>query len=235
MQRASLPTRPKMKNEPRRLIATCPRLGCSDRHDEISAHARGELRSARSLGRSTWPTLSRRKNGIVEELDLVIQTPIKKEISEMANLTGFDANLIEPSRSFELLPEGTYVAMITQSEWRETRSKSGHFLQLTFQITDGLFMNRLLWARLNIYNTSPTTRQIAQSELSAICRAVGVLTPNDSSELHGRPLVVRVRRKPRSDTGEVINEIAEYARYEVPVTPILAPAASTQPSWRPPY
>ena len=153
----------------------------------------------------------------------------------MANLTGFDANLIEPRRPFEPVPDDWYVVVITHSEEKETRSKTGILLQLTFQITDGPFVNRLLWRWLNTRNTNPAAQQIAQSELSAICRAVGVMKPRDSNELHNRHLAVRVRRKPRSDNGEIVNEIAEYARYVVPVSPILAPAALVQPSWTPPY
>ena len=45
--------------------------------------------------------------------------------------------------------------------------------------------------------------KIARAELSAICRAVGVLAPNDSTELHNLPLVIHVRCKKRQDTGEI--------------------------------
>ena len=86
----------------------------------------------------------------------------------MANLTGFDANLIEPRRPFEPVPDGWYVVVITHSEEKETRSKTGIILQLTFQITDGPFVNRLLWRWLNTKNANPDAQQIAQSELSAI-------------------------------------------------------------------
>ena len=36
-----------------------------------------------------------------------------------------------------------------------------------------------------------TAVKIARAELSAICRAVGVMAPNDSVELHDLPLVMR--------------------------------------------
>ena len=52
--------------------------------------------------------------------------------------------------------------------------------------------------------------QIAQTELSAICRAVGVLAPNDSVELHNLPLVISVKCKKRDDTGDVTNEVKGY-------------------------
>jgi hypothetical protein len=48
--------------------------------------------------------------------------------------------------------------------------------------------NGVIWSRLNLDN--PKAVEIARRDLSAICRAVGVLTPGDSSELHDLPLVL---------------------------------------------
>ena len=60
--------------------------------------------------------------------------------------------------------------------------------------------------------------KIARAELSAICRAVGVLAPKDSVELHNLPLVIHVRCKKRTDTSEITNEIKGYAKKDQPPT-----------------
>ena len=130
----------------------------------------------------------------------------------MADLTGFDANQVEPTNDFEPIPAGRYVAMVTESEMKPTKSGAGSYLQLTFQILEGEHKGRLLWTRLNLHNANSTAVQIARSELSAICRAVGVMTPGDSVELHNLPLVIHVRCKHRVDTGEITNEIKGYAK-----------------------
>jgi hypothetical protein len=91
----------------------------------------------------------------------------------MADLRGFDANQVEPSTDFDPIPAGKYLAIITESEMRPNKAGTGHFLQLTFQIMEGPFKNRLLWARLNLDNPNATAVQIARAELSAICRAGG--------------------------------------------------------------
>jgi hypothetical protein len=132
----------------------------------------------------------------------------------MANLTGFNAHQVDPATEFEPLPAGKYLAVITESEMKPTKSSDGTYLQLTFQILDGQYKNRLVWARLNLHNANATAVQIARAELSAICRAVGVMTPNDSVELHNRPLVITVKCKKRSDTDEISNEIKGYAKPE---------------------
>lgn len=112
---------------------------------------------------------------------------------------------------------------------KPNKAGTGHYLQVTFQIIEGDFKNRLLWARLNLDNPNPTAVQIARAELSAICRAVGVLAPNDSVDLHNLPLVVNVKCRKREDTGEIANEIKGYARKEA------APAANAQSQATPPW
>lgn len=132
----------------------------------------------------------------------------------MADLSGFDASQVEPAGEFEPIPAGKYVAIITHSEMKPTRSGTGRYLELTFQIVEGQYKGRMLWARLNLENPNPTAVQIARGELSAICRAVGVMAPKDSVELHNLPLVVSVRCKRREDTDEITNEIKGYAKRE---------------------
>ena len=152
----------------------------------------------------------------------------------MADLRGFDANNVEPAGDFEPIPAGKYLAVITESGMKPTKAGTGSYLQLTFQVIDGEYRNRLLWARLNLDNPNDTARKIAQGELSAICRAVGVLSPNDSVELHNLPLVINVRCKKRNDTGEIVNEVKGYAKKETPAAPAAGngPPAKTTPPWK---
>ena len=110
----------------------------------------------------------------------------------MADMKGFNANEVEPA-DFDALPSGKYLAMITESEMKPTSAGTGRYLQLTFQVLDGPCRNRRVWARLNLENPNAQAVQIARGELSAICRAVGVMTPKDSCELHNLPLIISVK------------------------------------------
>lgn len=147
----------------------------------------------------------------------------------MANLSGFDANRVEPTAEFTPLPAGKYAAAIVGSEIKPTKSGQGQFLELKFQVLDGPHKDRTVFARLNLVNNNPVAVKMAQAELSAICRAVGVLTPNDSVELHNLPLVISVKCKKRSDNGEIANEIAGYAQKQVPATSAPSPNNSLPP------
>ncbi len=128
----------------------------------------------------------------------------------MAGLNNFNASDVDPNFAFEPVPAGNYTAVITASERKPTKKGTGQYLELTFQIVEGEYQGRLLWARLNLDNPDAQAVKIARAELSAICRAIGVLAPKDSVELHNIPLVIKVACKPRKDTGEPANVIKGY-------------------------
>ena len=136
----------------------------------------------------------------------------------MADLNNFDAREVEPA-SFDPLPAGKFEVVIVASELKPTKAGTGSYLELKFQVVqEGEHKGRLLWDRLNLHNPNETAVSIARGQLSSLCRAVGVLTPGDSQELHDLPLIVRVTQRTRADNGEITNEIKQfYPRPQVAV------------------
>ncbi len=149
----------------------------------------------------------------------------------MANLNGFDANAVDPNFTFDPVPAGKYTAVITASEMKPTKKGTGQYLELTFQIIEGEHKGRSLWARLNLDNPDATAVRIARAELSAICRAVGVLAPKDSVELHNLPLTIKVGVKNRDDNGEPTNVIKGYEKKGV-AAPRVAAATNGKAPWQ---
>ena len=148
----------------------------------------------------------------------------------MSNLNGFNANEVDPALDFEPIPAGKYLAIIAASEMKPTKSGNGSYLELQFQVIEGEYKGRLLWSRLNLDNPNQQAVQIARAELSAVCRAVGVMQPKDSVELHNLPLLVTVKCKKRDDTGEIVNEIKGYAKKEA-ATGQPQQATNSTPPW----
>ena len=148
-------------------------------------------------------------------------------------LTGFDARAHEPIRSFDPLPNGDYTAAITNTAEKSTRSGDGSYLELTFQILEGDFAGRNIWERLNLKNPNINAVEIAQKRLGMICRAVGVYTPNDSSELQNIPLTISVVNKKRADTGEMRNEIKSFsAKSTAAPMPAASGDSASVPPWK---
>ncbi|HOI56696.1 MAG TPA: DUF669 domain-containing protein [Phycisphaerae bacterium] len=151
----------------------------------------------------------------------------------MANLNGFDANTVEPSSSFDPLPAGKYLAAVTGTEMKPTKDGTGSYLNIEMTILEGPLKDRKVWDRLCLNHPNAQTVKIARGNLSALCRAVGVMQPRDSVELHNIPLVVTVKLKKREDTGELTNEVRGYAKKDAAVSkPQQAAPTDNTPPWR---
>lgn len=168
----------------------------------------------------------------------------------MAQLN-FDARQVDPQPSYDPIPAGWYNAMITESEMRPTSNGQGAYLQLTLKIIDGQYAGRLVFDRLNIQNQNPVAAEIAYRRLSAYCHATGVIQIQDSQQLHGIPLKIRVAVRTDStgqydpsnevkavksineDTG--VQQQPAAPQFQPPSPPTQAPTpAAPQPTVQPP-
>lgn len=128
----------------------------------------------------------------------------------MAFLENFDATKVDPSKALEPVPAGRYLGAMTESEMKPTQKGDGSYLACAFQVIDGEHKGRKLYDNLNLKNPNTTAVEIARGKLSAICHAVGVMQPRDSTELHNKPLILVVGHEKRSDNGELKNVIKGY-------------------------
>ena len=143
----------------------------------------------------------------------------------MARLdTSFDATGIEPTTGYEVLPAGKYEVQIVESEMRVTSNGMGQFLWLMMDILEGPHKGRKVFDQLNLVNQNPTTVEIAQRALSAICHATGKLQVADSADLHLIPITIQVTVKPPKNGYGERNAI----RYVVPA-PGSVPARTAAP------
>lgn len=122
--------------------------------------------------------------------------------------TSFDATSVEPTTPYELLPAGKYRAQIVESEMRVTKNGMGQFLWLMLDILEGEHKGRKIFDQLNLVNANPTTVEIAQRTLSAICHATGKMHVSDSEELHLIPMTIQVKIKPPKNGYGESNAIA---------------------------
>lgn len=127
----------------------------------------------------------------------------------MASLTDLDLKNTQAGGSFEPIPAGEYPAILVHSEKKPTKDGTGARLELKFQILNGPYQNRTLFDGLNIINKSAQAQQIGRGQLKALCLACGVPDPNDSAELHNRPLNIRVAIG-KDQNGNPRNEIKGY-------------------------
>jgi hypothetical protein len=128
----------------------------------------------------------------------------------VASLGNFDATQVDPIGKQDALPAGQYKCVAIESEWKDTKDGTGKYLQFVFEVVDGQFKGQRVWDRLNLVNNNSQAVEIARRTLSAICHAVNVMQPKDSSQLHNIPLVVKVACKEYN--GGFTNEVKGYAK-----------------------
>ena len=126
-------------------------------------------------------------------------------------LNGFDANNVDPAESREPIPANWYKVVISASEEKPTKAQTGSYLNLTLEIIEGEHAGRKVFDLLNLNNPNQTAVEIAQRTLSSICRAVGVMTPRQSEDLHDKPMMAKISVKPAANGYDARNEIKEYA------------------------
>lgn len=134
----------------------------------------------------------------------------------MGNLSGFNADEhYNPERGeWKPIPVGeVLLCHLKHGKWEETKARKGRFLHLQFEvIQDGDYKGRKLDARLNLENPSSKAMSMAKEELADVCKAVGVNSPNDTSELENIPLYIQVGQEKREWQGEerIGNIIKKY-------------------------
>lgn len=137
----------------------------------------------------------------------------------MADLSNYENEVenAKPMTSYDPIPAGTYTAVITESEIKDTSNNTGQQLALRWQIIEGEHEGRFVFDRITLKNQNPQAVEIGMRQLKSIALAVGHAGRlGDSAELHGQPCLIKVKvAPPRTDTKtgktyDTSNEIKGY-------------------------
>lgn len=113
----------------------------------------------------------------------------------------FNAATVDPTQSYDPLPDGWYTVVMTKSEMKPTKDGQNAYLETELTVQEPPYKGRKIFYRLNIKNANPVAQEIAYRQLSAICHAVGVIQVQDSQQLHGLPFKVKLVVK-RDESGK---------------------------------
>jgi hypothetical protein len=149
----------------------------------------------------------------------------------MAKLN-FNASEVPSQQSgYEPRPTGEYTMQVVNSDMRTTKSGTGQYLWLEFDILSGPVRGKY-FERLNLFNDNAKAVEIANRQLSAICNAVGLVALQDSEQLHMKPLKV-VLKVTESKDGSLQNNAKYLPLNAAPAATAPAPAAPAAPAAKP--
>ncbi len=133
-------------------------------------------------------------------------------------------DLPQSERSYDLLPDGWYNVTITKAELGTTKAGTGQKIDIRYDITGPTQQGRVLFGALNIRNPSQKAEEIGRQQLGEIMRAVGLAKVQDTDELIGKSLSVKVKTKPAENGYEARNEVAGFKAIAGGMAPAVAAA-----------
>lgn len=128
---------------------------------------------------------------------------------------GFNAKDHEKMGDFTPIPADEYMVIIKKTEQKRTKDEKGAYIAFQFEVINHpVYSKRILFTNLNIENNNPVTVEIAEKQLATIAEAVGVPNFEDTEQLHGIPLMIKVVLKPATPNAAEKNEIKFYSQAE---------------------
>lgn len=125
-------------------------------------------------------------------------------------ILNFNAQTVDPNSSFDPLPPGWYNARMIESEIKPTKAGDGAMLACQYEIIDGQYNGRRVFANYNIENKNPVAVKIAYEQLSALGYVTGVIDMQDSEMLHGIPIQIKLSLREASGGYDASNDIKGY-------------------------
>ena len=107
----------------------------------------------------------------------------------MANLGGFKRE-DAPVDEFEVLPAGTYEAIIAETNMTPYKSGEGEYLQCIYEIIGENGKGRKIFDVMNLWHKNPVASKISWTSMGKILDALGMLSVDDSNELCNKPMTI---------------------------------------------
>lgn len=148
----------------------------------------------------------------------------------------YETENLPEGRSYDLLPDGWYNVTISQATLADTKSGTGKKIDIRYDITGPTHQGRVIFGSVNIRNQSQKAEEIGRQQLGEIMRAIGLSKVQDSDELIGGHLAVKVKTKPAENGYEARNEVSGFKAIDgsappKPASTTTAPATGAAPPW----
>ena len=104
-----------------------------------------------------------------------------------------DTTGVDTSNNFELIPEGWYQAVITNSDEDSNSKGNGRFIMLEFTIGAGQYSGKTVRTWINYMHDSAKAQEIGLKQLAKLMEVVRVASPlKDTAQLHGKSLEIQI-------------------------------------------
>lgn len=130
----------------------------------------------------------------------------------MANL-GFSVNVNDLPEDnggdFAPLPAGEYNVRVAETSLNTTKSGTGQYIKMRLDVVGPTHEGRVIFSNLNIKNDSAKAEEIGRQQLGAVLRAIGLPSIQDTDQLVGGYMTVKVTIRKSEEYGDS-NEVKSY-------------------------
>jgi len=125
----------------------------------------------------------------------------------MANLgQSYNTSDIPKDESFSLIPDGWYEVSINSADLRDTKAGTGQYVALRYDILGPSHEGRVVFGNLNIRNPNAVAQEVGIKQLGEIMRAIGLSSVEDTEQLMGGHLEIKVKTSPAKGGYDASND-----------------------------
>lgn len=147
----------------------------------------------------------------------------------MAWIDPIDVTELPAAQNYDPLPAGTYTAKIAEATVGETKSGTGRYIKLRWDILGPSHQGRVVFQNLNVRNQSAMAEEIGRAQLGEVMRAVGLPRIEDTDQLVGGEASITLKIRQDNNFGprnDVTTVKALSGRAEPAAMPSAPPAAA---------
>ena len=150
--------------------------------------------------------------------------------------TSFNVAQMPQSNDYDALPAGNYDCRIANAELCTTKAGNGQYIKVRYDIVGPSHEGRVVFGNINISNPNPKAEEIGHQQLGQLMKAVGLTEVNDTDQLIGHTLNIKLAVKDDLQYG-ASNEVKGFkavAGSKAPA-PVNKPAAQAPVQEKPPW
>lgn len=131
------------------------------------------------------------------------------------------ATLPTNNNNFDPLPAGWYEVKIHSADLKATKEGGGQYIAVRYDVTGPTHEGRVVFGNLNVRNANPKAEEIGRAQLGELMRAIGIATANDTDELVGGTLAIKLDVKKDEKYGER-NEVRGFRALDGAAPPAVS-------------
>ena len=146
----------------------------------------------------------------------------------MANLgQSYNTNDIpENENNFEPIPAGWYEVSINSAELKDTKAGTGEYIAMRYDVLGPAHQGRVIFGNLNIRNPNPKAQDIGIQQLGEMMRAIGLPSVEDTDQLVGGHLEVKVKIREASGGYDASNDVSGFRAVKGGAVPMATKKAA---------